>query len=161
LATALNYVKELNAAGKIIEARYYFERLAVLKPNNAQVVRLGYELAVKAFDKEAMKRYDLALFDSKPKRGELLTYRLMLYFANNNAPLCLECARELLRYDVGDEAMRLVVDVIFKYRCPYLTIEFVKFLAARKLQPHGQTVQVMKRILIERLLAILEGKLHA
>lgn len=160
-AAALSYIKELNTAGKVIEARYHLEHLAAVKPKNAQVIRLGYELAVKSFDTAAMRRYDLALFDSKPKRGELLYYRLMLYFANGNTPLCLECAREMLKYKMDEQAMYLIVDVILTHRCARLTMEFETFLASKKLKSQGLATQAMKSILIERLLEIIARKSYA
>lgn len=137
------------------------EQVSALKPNNAKVIRLGYELAIKSFDKESIRKYDLALFDSKPKRSELLTYRLMLYLSNNNKTLCLECAKELLTYEVGDEAAHLIIDVIFKYRCANLTIQFLEFLSNKKRRILGQAEQVMKKVLLERLTTILRRKLNA
>lgn len=161
LASALGYIRELNATGKIIEASYYLEQVSALKPNNAKVIRLGYELAIKAFDNESIKKYDLALFDSKPRRSELLTYRLMLYLSNNNKTLCLECAKELLTHEVDDKAAHLIIDAIFKYRCADLTIQFLEFLSKKKRRVLGQADLLMKKVLLERLTNLLRRKLNA
>lgn len=146
-----DFIDYLVSKGRILEAKYFFEILLNVKPNNARTIRLGYSLSILSFDDAGVRKFDKLLLDSKPKDIEIFWFQLRYYLSRNDIKNCENCCEFLLSKKIKSEYLTTVIEACLNLESYVLVRQLVRYLDRKKLKLANQGNNQLKKIAAQRL----------
>ncbi|WP_152693326.1 hypothetical protein [Franconibacter helveticus] len=145
-----NYVKSLMGRGRISEASYYFDILYELKGGNKDTNVLGYSLAIRSFDHNAVQRFDNYLVDFKCDPKVILLLRLEYYYISSNLKKFTDVANSLLNdYKMNVDELKPVIEYAMSMNAKSVVPALYSFLERMNFTPSEQLKLQCKKMMIE------------
>lgn len=149
------YIDHLASKGKIIEAKYYFHLLYLIKPGHPRAVKLGYDLSIATFDSEGVRRFDKLLFDSKPRDEEIAFFRLKYYISVNNVQNVEECCLFVLSKCIKSEYLQIVVEACVNFKSYSIARSLIEYFDKNRLILSRPFEARIRRILLQHFLNLI------
>lgn len=155
-----DYVKYLIEKGRILEAKYFFNKMQEVKPSHIKTIILGYELAIKTFDNESVVLFDRALYDSKHDEELLLRMRLKYYYSVNNEKQFTDLVEYLLfERTIKTETFHLIGELVITQNNYKPISVLVRYLKSKKRILHKQVEGQVRRVVLQKLVdTIVESR---
>jgi hypothetical protein len=147
-----NYIEHLLKNKRIVEAKFYFEKIPENKKQKLNIIHLGYELAIRTFDKASILYFDKLLYQHKKNDIDLSYYRLKFYLSNNDIRNCEFEAKRLLSHTLDIDSLNLIIETFFITKDYKIAIHISNYIKNKKIQLHVKVINEMKRALLVHLM---------
>ena len=152
-----NYIEFLFEKGRYHEAKFFFDILFSIKPNNIRTIKLGYDIAITLFDNDSVRDFDARLYHTRSGRDCLNWFRLKYYISVNNYKNSEEMCISLLSGRIGDNIFFTIFNECESQNNYNIAINILKYLKRENLQLNSKGVDLIKKILIKKLLVTLRN----
>ncbi|MGQ4005180.1 hypothetical protein QIW49_01670 [Francisellaceae bacterium CB300] len=148
-----DYIILLKEKNRILEANFYFQELSISKPKCYKTHIVGYELAIKSFDNESVKKFDSLLSKKKLQREELFCLRLKYYYSVNKQA----CFEELISYiliktTITRKTLHIILPMVLNQNNYKLIYLLLKYLKNRSLQISNHVEKKIRKIILQELI---------
>lgn len=151
-----NYTYALMDKHRIVESCYYFNILYSIKPKSKIANILGYKIAIRTFDSEAVQKFNKFLWDAGYDKQELLCLRLEYYYAINNNVEFERLSEGLLdSFTLKKEFLIIVMELILGQKNNNLVSCLYRYLQKNKLKPSADFDVRAKEMVLQKLVDTL------
>lgn len=148
-----DYINILLSKGRVLEAKYYFDKLYLLKPDHVKTILLGYKLSIKLFNTNDVSKFDKKLYNLKRSEEELVWFRLQYYYSVNNKKFAEECASYLLsKNTLKPEVFQSIFEICINIESYEVVPYLIKYMENNKLIFNERVGHRIKRIAIKKLI---------
>lgn len=146
-----DFIDYLFSKGKILEARYHFEKLHDAKPIHVRTIRLGYLLSIATFDNDGVRKFDKLLYDANPKDVEIILFRLKYYLSVNDYRNCEICCTSLLSQKINKEYLTTIFEACFNLKSYVIASNIINHIEKEKIKLNKIGNENLKHIILEKL----------
>jgi len=153
-----DYINSLLLKGRLLEAKYYFDKLDETKPNSLKTIVLGYKLSIKLFDNYEVERFDKKLFDFNSQGERLFLLRLQYYYSVNNKEKAEENASYLLsKKTLQSKDLQTIYEVCLYQSSYKIALSLSRYMKRLHLKFDEQSEEQLKRIMIKKMIQYMQG----
>lgn len=147
-----DFIDFLFSNGKVIEAKYHFEKLCNVKQKHSRTIRLGYLLSIATFDNDGIRKFDKLLYDTNPNDIEILWFRLKYYLSVNDNRNCENCCTTLLSRTLEKECLTTIIEACFNLKSYVIASNLIRYLEKEKIKLSEIGNKNLKAIVLEKLI---------
>lgn len=150
-----NYIDGLLSKGRVFEAKHYFKKLIEAKPNHLRTIKLGYSISISSFDNEGVRKFDSQLYQSQPKKIELLWFRLKYYISVNNIKDIESHCEYLLSHKLNHDQLSTILDICINHHNYFIVKNTCYYLKRNNMRLEGKGIKSIKNIALQQLVNTL------
>lgn len=150
------YIVSLLKRGRIIESKFYFLELELLKPSHEKTCILGYELAIKTFDNEAVLRFDISLVNMGFNEEKLFCLRLMYYYSVRNKSSFNHLAVDLLKSNkLKNDSLKLIIPMVLHQKSYESIVALCAYLERDKKELIASFEKETRKVVLQKLVDVI------
>lgn len=143
------YISFLIDKGRILEAKYYFQMLIKLRPDNLKANILGYELSIKSFDSEGVVRFDKFLLDNSKRIVDVQILQLEYYYSVNNVKGFSFVLERILLTRLKPDVLNKVIGLVVTFESYVSMTMLLSYLKKNKLKLNANAEARIKKVAVQ------------
>ncbi|MUJ29745.1 hypothetical protein GNP73_17405 [Aliivibrio fischeri] len=154
-----DYIYFLMDKERVVESKYYFDKLIALKPLHIKTNVLGYKLAIKTFDNESVVKFDKLLCKQRYNEELLLTLQLQYYYSVNSKHNFSKVACFLLnKKSLTEKTFSDIGLLILSQDCYEPIAGLCKYLHKNNKSLHKTAESRVRKTVLHKLITVLRAK---
>ncbi len=152
-----HYIEMLIDSQRILEAKYYHDKLIKINPSGLITNKLGYLISVWLRD-PYISEHELQLKKAGINQEQNYALQLYYYYVFSNLRKMRECAHGLLDYEPTEEfTYKIIIETVIRLQDYELADKVIRYILPR-LKISEQLNRSLRNIVLRKLLNLLSNR---